>query len=56
MEWAGKPGCSALREAAGKTRTGTVILAAKQKGGHIMLSIGDGDTGMALVKTCSGPE
>jgi hypothetical protein len=33
-----------------------MILAAKQKGGHIVLSIRDGAAGMALVKTCSGPE
>ncbi len=36
----------ALREAAGKPRTGTVVLAAKQEGDNILLSISDDGAGM----------
>jgi two-component system chemotaxis sensor kinase CheA len=35
-----------VREAAGKTREGTVVLAAKQEGDHILLSIADDGAGM----------
>ena len=35
-----------VREAAGKTREGTVVLAAKQEGDHILLSISDDGAGM----------
>ncbi|MGI9321814.1 MAG: hypothetical protein ACR2O5_10405 [Thiogranum sp.] len=56
MEPAIKPVASALLEGFGRSRDVTVILAAKQIGGHIMLAIGDGGTGMAPVKTRSGPE